>query len=152
MSGRQGGAILFGVGVAAEAADETCAGVGLHDIPHLRLTARHTASLCEGVVGVHLDGEVLGSIDDLEEQGEVGAETGKDLVTDEVAHVDLYGLIEGVLGQETVGDDRLAALDRGERPQLAAVGQGLIVEAVAFQLVATPDNVLVEGEELKWVE
>ena len=148
----EGGAVEVGRSVAAETADEACAGVGLHDVPHLGLAAGHAALLGEGVVGVHLNGEVLGGVDDFEEEGELVAEAVVDALADEVAHVDFDGFVERVVGQEAVGDDRLAPLDRGEHPELAAVGEGVVAEAIVAQAVATPDDLFVEGEEFERVE
>ena len=101
---------------------------------------------------MHLDGEVLGGVDDLEKQRKFGTETVEDFVAHKVAHVDFDGFIEGIVGQEPVGDDRFAPLNGGERPEFAAIGQGFVVEAVLLQFVASPDDVFVKREEFEGIE
>ena len=104
------------------------------------------------VVGVDLDGEVVVGIDDFEEKGEVGAEVVEVFLTEDFAHVYFQSLVDGVFGEEAVGDDRFVARETGESPEFAAVGQGVVVEAEGFDFVAAPYFVFEEGEEFEWIE
>ena len=52
-----------------EAGIEVGAGVGLDDVPHLRLAHLAMYPLCHLVIGMHLDAQVAPGIDELDEQG-----------------------------------------------------------------------------------
>ena len=50
-----------------------CLVIGLHYIPHLRLAFRTVMSFaCESVVRMHLDGEVVAGVDELDQKRELG--------------------------------------------------------------------------------
>ena len=61
--------VLIGGYGLLEAGIEVGAGVGLDDVPHLRLAHLAMYPLCHLVVGVHLDAEVALGIDELDQQG-----------------------------------------------------------------------------------
>ena len=122
-------AVLVLVHLALEAVHNLGIVACLDDVPHLGFAVLHAALLGQSVVGMHLDRELVGSVDKFNQQGELGAETVVIAFPNQLAHIYLEQFVDVVFGQKAVCNYRLVALDTRKRPQLAAVGQRGVVEA-----------------------
>ena len=148
MSGFEELPVLIGCHLLLKTVHNGCPIVGFEDIPHLGLSVLHAALLRQFVVGVHLYREPVVGVDNLHQQREIDAEMVKVLLTDELAHINLQGFVDGVVGQKAIGDDRLVSLHAGECPQLAAVGQRVVVETESLDFIAAPYFLFEQGHKL----
>ena len=82
--------IVGHLNLLAETCYELAAPVGIYDVPHLVLAHLSVTFPAEGVVGMHLDGEVLTCVNELDEEGEVRSELFRVLLSEEVSAVATY--------------------------------------------------------------
>ena len=101
---------------------EATAFVRIHHIPHLGFTVGAMAQRSQFIVGMHLHREVVLRVDELDQQREIVAAAVEHLLADEVAHIDLDQLRQGVVSKVAVGHHRLFAVDARQFPAFAAVG------------------------------
>ena len=119
--------------------------IGFDDIPHLRFSGTAMAFLREFVVRMHLDGEVLSGVDELNEERELISELLIDAVSDEEPFVLIDELGE-VETEVHVADD--AALDSyglmpghaGYLPRLADIRLRSEDALEGGDLVTTPNG------------
>ena len=144
--------VLVGCDLLLETVHNVRIVTGSEDVPHLGLAVLHAAALCQCVVGMHLDGEAVHGINELDKQGEFGAEAVEVLLANQFAHVNLKKFVDMVLGQEAILHDRLVPLHARERPEFATVGQRVVVEAEGFNPIASPYFLFVKREEFQRVQ
>ena len=139
--------VLVGGDVLAESAEQGGLGLGGHEVPHLGLAALAPLSVGNLVGGVHLYGEVVACIDELDEQRELVAEA---LVVG-FAHQRFL-----LLGDEFVettacigpfADDGFVALHAADFPALAYFAKVGLDVFERGNLRAAPDGVLKDGSE-----
>ena len=137
--------VLFGCDGAVKTGVNLGAHIGFEDIPHLGFTHTAMAFLREFVIGMHLNGEVLAGVDELDEQRELIAELLIDAVSDEKAFVLIDELGE-VQTEVHISDDaafdgyRFMSGDRTDLPGLTDIGLGGKDALERGYLVTSPDH------------
>ena len=139
--------VLIGGYGLLEAGIEVGAGVGLDDVPHLRLTHLAMDALGHLVVRVDLDAEVTLGIDEFDEQGQLAMVFLVDLLAED----GLRGFVDD--GDEvptlplTIADDAGAGRYGTDLPTLAYGLAGRGEPFVGSELGATPDDGMEIGFE-----
>ena len=137
---RHAALVLLGGDLLREARLEVGAAIGADDVPHLRLAVLAVTHLRQGIVGVHLDREVVACVDELHQQRKFGAETLVDGLTDERLLELVDKLRQRAARISPPGDYGFVACDARELPALAAIGHGCIDALVGRYLVTAPDQ------------
>ena len=134
-----------------EAGIEVGTGVGLDDVPHLRLAHLAMDTLGHLVVGMDLDAEVATGIDELDQQGQLAM----------VLRVDC--LAKDGLGSFADDGDEVPTLPRAIADDAGAGGYGTHLPTLAYglagrgepfvgtELGATPDDGMQIGLEKQWI-
>ena len=137
--------VFLGCDRALETGVNLGADIGFDDVPHLGFAETSVSFLRQFVIGVHLDGEVLAGVDELDEERELISE----LLIDAVANEESFVLIDelGEVEPEVhISDD--ASFD-GYRfmtrygtylPRLADVGLSCVNAFERRYLVSAPDH------------
>ena len=137
--------VLFGCYRAVETGVDFGADIGFEDIPHLGFS--HTAMAFERqfVIGMHLDGEVLAGVDELDQEWELVSELLIDAVADEESFVFVDELGE-VETKVYITDDAafhghgLMPGNRTDLPGLTDIGLGGKDALERGYLVTSPDH------------
>ena len=126
------------------------------DVPHLGLAVRVVALHSKLVVGMHLNGEDIVAIEALDQKRERQAVAVVIMLADQIAHIDLDDLLDGVSLQKAIRDFRLLALDSREIPALAIGELGIDLSSrvslhALQQLLAAPKTLLEARDKFNWV-
>ena len=99
---------------------QTCPRIGRHDIPHLGLAValvmlppRHR------IIRMHLDGQVVASVDELDQQGKLVPVLGIHMLSHEPSLILLHELRNRPPAQGSIGHRRLMLRHPGQLPALA---------------------------------
>ena len=120
-------------------------------IPHFSLTHRVVANLCQSIVRVNLDREVIASVDELDEQWEVVAETFVVGSTYQSTLVFFYQFAQVLAGFSTVGHYRFVARNVRDFPAFAYLRLFDVKTLERNNLFATPDGGLQDRIKFKWI-
>ena len=90
------------------------------------------------VIGMHLDGEVLEGVDELEQEGEFVSGVAVHMLAHQLALIGLDQLGDGFAGQGAVGYHAHQAFHVGKFPAFANVFLGALDALVGGNFLATP--------------
>ena len=139
--------VVLGRRLYGEAAIELSPWSRIYDVPHLGLPEGIVTLQAEGIIGMHLDREVVAGIDELDEQGEATAKALEDALTDELFAVGMDQFVEVLPSEWASCDDGVIVVDVRDFPALTDL---LIVGSKAFEWAdstAAPDDFLQERLE-----
>ena len=102
----------------AESCNELTATISIHDVPHLVFTHLTMTALAELIIWMHLDAQVLASIDELDEQREIIAEALVILLSHEVGSIFLEDLRKCHTSTTATQNNRLRTFHSRDDPSL----------------------------------
>ena len=133
--------VLLGRDLLTESTEQGCIRLGRHEIPHLGLAALASLSVCNLIGGMHLNGEVVTGINELDEQRELIAKALVVGTADELFFQFGHEVVELSPCIGTFADDSLIAWHATDFPTLAYLAQlGMDVLERGY-LRSAPDGV-----------
>jgi len=154
LEGSGGAAVeeLAGIYILVESHVDTGRRVGLEDVPGLGLAVGVVPVEGRLVVRMHLDGKPLLDIEQLDQDGELVAETLVVVLPDYLVHVGLDDIEERVVLQPAAFYHGTVVLKAGNLPTLAYHGVGIEgLVKLSGQTAASPDSLLGLGYELNGI-
>ena len=132
--------VLLGPDLLLEAGQQRGARPGIHDVPHLGLAQLAVTLAGQFVVGMHLDGEVSGGIDEFHQQGELRAVGFGDMLAHQFGSELPDQFAERATGQLAILHYGFTPAYGADFPALADIASVGGQPLEGFQATASPDD------------